>query len=179
MKANRKPASGCTRTRFRAKHTTPTRPSRARAFTTTTSNNPPTPATTRPTPKTVSFTIVGPNDYKKDLTVPVGRNLRQVLQAARVEMLPSVCNGQLQCSTCHIKLPPRIFDSSPHPELGEQDILDICADFDLNSSRLACQLQITPQFDQQTLVIPDHFVNHMDDPTCTVLPTSLLDQRAV
>jgi hypothetical protein len=60
------------------------------------------------------------------------------------------------------------------PDLPEQDILDIAADYEQDCSRLACQLKITADFDGQTLHIPDHFINHMDDPTETPVSSANL-----
>lgn len=130
-------------------------------------------STTPPMP-TITFFLEGPGEYKKSITVPPGRSLRQVLQASKVEMLPSVCNGQLQCSTCHVKLPPRLYRAMGTPELAEMDILEIAADYDETASRLACQLRITGAYNNSTLTIPDNFINHMDDPTATPIPSRSL-----
>ena len=130
--------------------------------------------TTPPPSNTLTFTVVGPNGYKKEITTPPGRGLRQVLQASKVSMLPAVCNGQLQCSTCHIKLQPALYYALPPPDLPEQDILDISADYQQDCSRLACQLQITKVFNGKEITIPEHFINHMDDPTGTPVKSSIL-----
>jgi len=125
-------------------------------------------------PPTVTFTLVGPDSYNKEITSPIGRGLRQVLQASNVSMLPSICNGQLQCTTCHVKLPPKVFNVIPPAELNELDMLDISADYDQDCSRLACQLRITKAFDGAVIHIPEYFINHMDDPTQTPIPTANL-----
>jgi ferredoxin len=106
----------------------------------------------------------------------------QVLRAAQIDYLPCVCKGQLQCSTCHVKvldddqpLPNDITSQAAQrlapPSIEELDMLDIAADVS-NSSRLACQLTVGPHLDGATLRVPELVSNYMDDFEGTPVPAA-------
>eukprot|EP00755_Sulcionema_specki_P005102 Sspe_Gene.31808::Locus_15651_Transcript_1_1_Confidence_1.000_Length_699::g.31808::m.31808/K22071/FDX2; ferredoxin-2, mitochondrial len=64
------------------------------------------------------------------------------------------CNGQAACSTCHVILPDSLFKALPAPEEHETDLLDIVPD-QRPTSRLMCQMNVTPELHGQTLTLPE------------------------
>jgi len=67
--------------------------------------------------------------------------------------LEGACEGSVACSTCHVILSPEHYDLLPEPEDDENDMLDMA--FGLtDTSRLGCQVTLTPQLDGMTATLP-------------------------
>lgn len=61
-----------------------------------------------------------------------------------------------ECSTCHVILDEDTFSKLPEPEEEELDTLDsalgVC-----DTSRLACQIDITKELEGARFIVPDSF----------------------
>ncbi|CUA77068.1 Adrenodoxin homolog, mitochondrial [Rhizoctonia solani] len=67
--------------------------------------------------------------------------------------LEGACEGSVACSTCHVILTPEHYDLLPEPDDEENDMLDMA--FGLtDTSRLGCQVKITPELDGMTATLP-------------------------
>ncbi|KAJ7126917.1 2Fe-2S ferredoxin-type domain-containing protein [Mycena epipterygia] len=67
--------------------------------------------------------------------------------------LEGACEGSVACSTCHVILPPEYYDLLPEPDDDENDMLDMA--FALtDTSRLGCQVKLTPELDGMTATLP-------------------------
>jgi len=67
--------------------------------------------------------------------------------------LEGACEGSVACSTCHVILTPEYYDLLPEPEDDENDMLDMA--FGLtDTSRLGCQVKLTPELDGMTATLP-------------------------
>lgn len=67
--------------------------------------------------------------------------------------LEGACEGSLACSTCHVIVDAEFYDKLPAPSEPEEDMLDLA--FGLTStSRLGCQIIITPEMDGLRLRLP-------------------------
>ena len=95
------------------------------------------------------------------LTGPAGETTLQgkegdtVMQLARTAGVPSFgeCNGSLACATCHVVVDPAWSDRLPPPVEDEEAMLDTV--FDLTpTSRLSCQIRLTPALDGLRLSLP-------------------------
>ena len=74
----------------------------------------------------------------------IGLSLMEVLKASEYEVL-ATCGGMALCATCHVE----VMDGGEHlPPLSdaEYDMLDTLPDVS-PSSRLACQLRISPDME--------------------------------
>lgn len=94
---------------------------------------------------------------KKEFQVPAGTS---VLQAARDNNinLEGACEGSLACSTCHVIVDKSFYERLDEPTEDEEDMLDLA--FGLTpTSRLGCQIILTPELDGLTLVVPDETRN--------------------
>ncbi|PZQ60527.1 MAG: 2Fe-2S ferredoxin [Sphingomonas taxi] len=67
--------------------------------------------------------------------------------------LEGTCNGDLACATCHVILAPDWFDRVPPAREEEEDMLDLVADA-RRTSRLACQIVLTPALDNLSVSLP-------------------------
>ena len=81
-----------------------------------------------------------------------GDNLLRVAQAAGLP-LEGTCEGQMACSTCHVIAEPHWFDLLHEASEEEEDMLDLAAGV-ARTSRLSCQIDLTPELDGLKVRIP-------------------------
>lgn len=67
--------------------------------------------------------------------------------------LEGTCEGQMSCSTCHVIVAPEDFARLPRASEEEEDMLDL-APGATRTSRLACQIVLTPELDGLTVRMP-------------------------
>jgi len=67
--------------------------------------------------------------------------------------LEGTCEGQMACSTCHVIIAPDWFGQLPRASEDEEDMLDLAASVS-RTSRLACQIVLTPELDGLEVRIP-------------------------
>ncbi len=82
-----------------------------------------------------------------------------VAWAAR-EPLEGACEGVMACSTCHVIVAGEDFPKLPVASEEEEDLLDIAAHV-TRTSRLACQILLTPDLDSLSVRIPPASRNWM------------------
>jgi ferredoxin len=75
-----------------------------------------------------------------------------VAQAAGLP-LEGTCEGQMACSTCHVIVEPHWFDLLHEASEEEEDMLDLAAGV-ARTSRLSCQIDLTPELDGLKVRIP-------------------------
>ncbi len=102
----------------------------------------------------VIFVVKG---EKKEFEVPVGTTVLEAAHNNNID-LEGACEGSLACSTCHVVVEKDFFDKLDEPSEDEEDMLDLA--FGLTpTSRLGCQITMTPELDGLTLVVPDETRN--------------------
>lgn len=67
--------------------------------------------------------------------------------------LEGTCEGQMACSTCHVIIGKDWFDKLPPASEDEEDMLDLAAGV-TRTSRLACQITLSPALDGLEVRIP-------------------------
>lgn len=67
--------------------------------------------------------------------------------------LEGTCEGQMACSTCHVIVAREWFGKLPEASEDEEDMLDLAADVQ-PTSRLSCQIHLTPDLDGLEVSIP-------------------------
>ncbi|KAG5174924.1 2Fe-2S ferredoxin-type domain-containing protein [Tribonema minus] len=88
----------------------------------------------------------------RTVDAPVGMNLMRVAHKHDIE-LEGACEGVCACSTCHVILEDDIYAALPEPSEDEEDMLDQA--FGLTAtSRLGCQVVVTPEMDGITVTLP-------------------------
>ncbi|WP_417621691.1 2Fe-2S iron-sulfur cluster-binding protein [Parasphingorhabdus sp.] len=93
-------------------------------------------------------------DGEKTVTAEAsdGDNLLTVAQI-NDQPLEGTCEGQMACSTCHVIVEAADFAKLPEATEMEEDMLDLAAGA-RRTSRLACQITLTPELDGLTVHIP-------------------------
>ncbi|GKY98163.1 ferredoxin-2, mitochondrial [Mayamaea pseudoterrestris] len=99
---------------------------------------------------TVSFRLA--DDSIKTVDARIGESLLQTAHRHDVD-LEGACEGVCACSTCHLIFPASIYDQLPEPSEDEEDMLDMA--FGLTeTSRLGCQVIVTPEMENAVLELP-------------------------
>jgi ferredoxin len=95
----------------------------------------------------------------KEVEAEPGQRLLDVAWAAR-EPLEGACEGVMACSTCHVIVATDDFEKLPAASEEEEDLLDLAAHA-TRTSRLACQILLTPDMQTLTVRIPPEARNWM------------------
>ncbi|KAI5475000.1 hypothetical protein MNV49_002124 [Pseudohyphozyma bogoriensis] len=67
--------------------------------------------------------------------------------------IEAACEKSVACSTCHVILEDKVYDSLEEPDDDENDMLDLA--FGLtDTSRLGCQVKVTKEMDGTTITLP-------------------------
>jgi len=81
-----------------------------------------------------------------------GDRLLEIGQA-RGMPLEGTCEGQMACSTCHVIVAAEDFARLPRASEEEEDMLDLAVGA-TRTSRLSCQIILTPELDGLTVSLP-------------------------
>lgn len=81
-----------------------------------------------------------------------GARLLDVAQADG-QPLEGTCDGDLACATCHVVVAAEDFARLPPAIEEEEDLLDLVPAA-TRTSRLACQIRLTPMLDGLTVRVP-------------------------
>lgn len=84
-----------------------------------------------------------------------GQNLMEAAVAANVPRVVGECGGSLSCATCHVYVDPTWADRSGSPETFEDAMLDVTEAERRHTSRLSCQIRMTPALDGILLHVPE------------------------
>ncbi len=93
----------------------------------------------------------------RDVIGQVGDSLLHVAQIDG-QPLEGTCEGQMACSTCHVIVDPDHFGALPSASEDEEDMLDLAFGA-TRTSRLACQIQLSPELDGLTVRLPPEHRN--------------------
>ena len=91
----------------------------------------------------------------------VGDSLLDVSQEHGVD-IEGACEGECACSTCHIILEEDVFNKLDEMTEAEEDMLDLAAGL-TDTSRLACQVHVTPELSGMRIQLPEEVTNMMDE----------------
>ncbi|KAH8754319.1 2Fe-2S ferredoxin-type domain-containing protein [Diaporthe sp. PMI_573] len=98
-------------------------------------------------------TFIDKDGHEHKVAVSKGDNLLDIAQAHDLEM-EGACGGSCACSTCHVIVENEdLYDKMPEPDDDENDMLDLA--FGLTeTSRLGCQVVMTPELDGLVVKLP-------------------------
>lgn len=100
----------------------------------------------------VKIHFIDKNNITTTINAPVGLSVLEVAHQNNID-LEGICGGALACSTCHVIVDSTYFEKLPPASEEENDMLDLA--FGLTkTSRLGCQILITPELDGMILRIP-------------------------
>lgn len=98
------------------------------------------------------MTFIQPDGIKVEVEAPLGLSVLEIAHQNNVD-LEGACEGSLACSTCHVIVDPTWYEALAEATEDEEDMLDLA--FGLTgTSRLGCQIIITPELDGLTVSLP-------------------------
>ena len=96
--------------------------------------------------------FIGTDGSEREVSAVDGAILLDVAQADG-QPLEGTCEGQMACSTCHVIVAVEDFARLPAAIEEEEDMLDLAIGA-TRTSRLACQIVLTPALDGLTVRMP-------------------------
>ncbi|GER07007.1 2Fe-2S ferredoxin [Iodidimonas muriae] len=101
----------------------------------------------------VTLTFVS-SDGKESRTVnaPIGISLMKLAHFEGIDV-EGACGGNLACSTCHMIFSEADFARLPQMGADEDDLLDLAPNVTA-TSRLGCQITVSPELDGLTIHLP-------------------------
>jgi 2Fe-2S ferredoxin len=100
---------------------------------------------------TVNFIESG--GARRTVDAPVGASLMSAAVTNKVKGIPADCGGQCSCATCHVYVDPAWIDRVGAPGPLEDSMLDDAPDRQ-ETSRLSCQIKVTPELEGLVVRVP-------------------------
>ncbi len=100
----------------------------------------------------INVTFISADGERQEVQAEAGQGLLEVAQAAG-QPLEGTCEGQMACSTCHVIIDKNWFDKLPCAVEDEEDMLDLASGA-RRTSRLSCQIVLTPELNGLVVHIP-------------------------
>lgn len=105
------------------------------------------------------MTFILRDGSRKEVDAPIGLSVLEIAHRNNVD-IEGACEGSLACSTCHVIVEKDWYGRLKTATEDEEDMLDLA--FGLTAtSRLGCQLIITPELDGLTVRLPSETRNLM------------------
>jgi 2Fe-2S ferredoxin len=98
------------------------------------------------------MTFVERDGTHRVVDAPIGLSVLEVAHKHGVD-IEGACEGSLACSTCHVIVDAAWADKLPKPSEDEEDMLDLAFGLE-KTSRLGCQLVMTPALDGLVVKLP-------------------------
>lgn len=99
------------------------------------------------------ITYIEHNGKEHVVEVPEGWS---VMEGAVKNLIPGIdadCGGACACATCHVHVDPAWYPKLPEKQDMEQTMLDFAQEVG-ETSRLSCQLKVTPALDGLVVRMP-------------------------
>lgn len=89
---------------------------------------------------------------EREVEAPLGLSVLEIAHKHGID-IEGACEGSLACSTCHVVVDPTWYGRLAKATEDEEDMLDLA--FGLTAtSRLGCQIVMTPQLDGLRVRLP-------------------------
>lgn len=98
----------------------------------------------------MKITIVDPQGHPTDYEAVEGWTVMEILREYGLG-IKAECGGALACATCHVYIDPQWAGRLPAPRPDESDMIADHALAPQPTSRLSCQIVLTPELDGLTL----------------------------
>ena len=100
------------------------------------------------------MTFIRTDGERVEVDAPLGLSVLEVAhQNSDKVYLEGACEGSLACSTCHVIVEPEWYEKLSTATEDEEDMLDLA--FGLaKTSRLGCQIIMTPELDGLVVRLP-------------------------
>lgn len=99
------------------------------------------------------LTIIEFNGTEHPIDAEIGHSVMQTAIDAMVPGIMADCGGSCSCATCHCYVDEHWAPKLPAPETAEREMLE-CALDPRETSRLSCQIRVTPATDGLVIRLP-------------------------
>jgi ferredoxin, 2Fe-2S len=100
-------------------------------------------------------TFVAPDGHRQDAVARPGDSAKDVALSAGIHAIVGECGGAMACATCHVYVDPDWAAQVGPASAGEADMLEFAACEARVTSRLSCQITLTPELDGLVLYLPE------------------------
>ena len=100
------------------------------------------------------ITYIEHNGTEHVVEVPEGLTVMEGAVTNNIPGIDADCGGACACSTCHVYVDPAWLDRLPPKEDMETDMLDFAYEPN-ETSRLTCQLKVTPALEGLVVRMPE------------------------
>jgi 2Fe-2S ferredoxin len=97
--------------------------------------------------------VVTRDGTEKEVDGQEGLSVMEIIRDSGFDELLALCGGCCSCATCHIHVDAAFADKVDPMSEDENDLLDSSAHRDA-TSRLSCQIKMSPALDGLTLIVP-------------------------
>jgi ferredoxin, 2Fe-2S len=106
------------------------------------------------------MTFIERDGRRHEVDAPLGLSVLEIAHKHDID-IEGACEGSLACSTCHVIVDPAWCKKLETPTEDEEDMLDLA--FGLTeTSRLGCQIVMTPELDGLVVKLPAGTRNMMN-----------------
>eukprot|EP01037_Dinobryon_pediforme_P016981 gene16981-17168_t len=105
-----------------------------------------------PDPSMPKMIFIERDGTHREVEAPLGLSVLEVAHKHGVD-IEGACEGSLACSTCHVIVDPAWIDKLKKASEDEEDMLDLAFGLE-KTSRLGCQIVITPALDGLVVKLP-------------------------
>ncbi|MGA8382868.1 MAG: 2Fe-2S iron-sulfur cluster-binding protein [Stellaceae bacterium] len=102
-----------------------------------------------------SITYVHPDGARDVIEVPLGTSVMRGAILNNVDGIVAECGGEMMCATCHVYVDAPDLGRTPPQSDDEKAMLEFTASERKPTSRLSCQLVVTPEMDGLVVYLPE------------------------
>lgn len=99
--------------------------------------------------------LIQPDGKTVTLEGEGGNSVMQLAVGAGLSGIVGECGGSAMCATCHVYVDEPWANQLPPPESTELEMLECTASERLPSSRLSCQIKLSPALEGLTVRMPE------------------------
>ena len=100
------------------------------------------------------ITFIQPDGREQTVEGEPGMTVMETAKKHLVDGIEAECGGACACATCHVYVDDQWRERVGPPAEMEEDMLDFAFDV-RESSRLSCQIKVTPELDGLVVRVPD------------------------
>ena len=100
------------------------------------------------------ITFIQPDGTEQTVDGEPGLTVMEVAKMNLIDGIEAECGGACACATCHVFVDDAWKEKTGAPSQMEEDMLDFAYDV-RPTSRLSCQIRITPELDGLIVRVPE------------------------
>jgi 2Fe-2S ferredoxin len=99
--------------------------------------------------------VIRTDGFTRDIAADNGNSIMQAVTLAGEAGIVAECGGSAMCATCHVYIDEAWADKVPVALANELELLECTAAERAPTSRLSCQIRLTPELDGIVVRLPE------------------------